>query len=132
MLIPHRGQAERLVLARILFVSDADQRFLEQLDDGGEHLLAREPWPRQIPGRSPSQFGQGFRERDHAVVLGVVASLAPLWMISILFSASRVAPRRLQVALRIRAYPDIRPGRGNHERANAAQLLLVADRPVVR
>ena len=29
--------------SRVLVVTDADQRFLEKLDDGGEHFLAGEP-----------------------------------------------------------------------------------------
>ena len=42
--VAQRRQAERTVLAGVLFVADANQRLLEQLHDRGEHLLARQPW----------------------------------------------------------------------------------------
>src|SRR5579871_1811069 len=41
--VAHRRQTERMVLARVLFVADTNERLLEELDDGREHLLAREP-----------------------------------------------------------------------------------------
>src|SRR4029079_12229051 len=43
-----RRQSIGSILARVLRVPDADLRSGEELDDGGEHLLARQPFPSQI------------------------------------------------------------------------------------
>ena len=44
----HRGQADRSVLARVLFVADADQRLLQQRDDGGQYFLATQAAQREV------------------------------------------------------------------------------------
>src|SRR3546814_2673514 len=42
MPVPHRGQAEGAVVAGVFVVADADQRRLEQANDRGEDLFARQ------------------------------------------------------------------------------------------
>jgi hypothetical protein len=48
-------------------------------------------------------------------------------MIAVLFAVARVAARRLQVAIRIRANPNVGPGRRNHERFDSSQNPGIAD-----
>ena len=50
--IPHGRQPDRTVVAGIFFVADADERSLEQPDDRGENLLARQARPPQVAPRS--------------------------------------------------------------------------------
>ena len=49
VLVEQRREAERVVRARVFLVADADQRLLEQRDDGGQDVLARQ---RRRPSRS--------------------------------------------------------------------------------
>src|SRR5688572_4225766 len=48
-------------------------------------------------------------------------------MITILLAAAGIAPRRLQMAIRVWTNPDIGPGRRNHQRSNALEDGLAAD-----
>ena len=125
--ILERGQAERLVGARILLVADANERGFEQPGHGREHLLPRQPGPPQIGRDPPAQPRQRVSERDHARVLGAVALLAPARVIAVLLAPARVPPRRLQVALGKGTDPDVTPGGRHGELANALQRRRVAD-----
>ena len=76
--VRERGQAERAVEPGVLVVADADEGQLEQPDDGGQHLLARQP--RACAGRAShalADAGQRPRERDQPIELVVVAPAAP-------------------------------------------------------
>src|SRR5581483_6190527 len=100
--IAQRGEPERSVLARVLFVADANQAGLEEAHHGGQHLLAGEAGPPEIARDRAADPGQRAAERDHAVILGLVADLAPATVISILLAAPRVPSGGLDVAVRQR------------------------------
>jgi len=83
VLIAQRRQAERIVGFRVLVVADANQAALEQLHHRGEHLLARQPWPLEIGGRSRANHRQHGGEGFKPIELVAVAMGAPIRMISI-------------------------------------------------
>jgi hypothetical protein len=64
--IAHGRQTERVVVASILVATNADQRFLEELDDGGQHLLAWQARPAQIRSRPFADSRERGRECDQA------------------------------------------------------------------
>ena len=101
--VAQRGQPVAFVGAGVVLVADADERRVEQMHDGGEHLAAAEPWRCACARRSAGAARGSMRaERDHALVLVGVARLAPARVIAILLAPARVAARRLDVARRRR------------------------------
>src|SRR5207237_455078 len=60
-------------------------------------------------------------EGEHALVLRVVAHLAPARVIAILLAGARVAADGLDVAMRRRADPDVAPRRRDRQRADARE-----------
>jgi len=115
VLIAQGRQAKRFVVLRVLLVAHTDQRLLEQLHDGGEHLFPRKPAAPQIPFGVRANATQRARERDQALVFHVVTDLAPAWVIAILLASARVAADRLNVPERVGADPHLRPGRRDHQ-----------------
>ncbi len=115
VLLTQRREAERLVVPRILLVADANERLLEQLHDGGKDLFARQAGAAHVGGRARANARQGLSERDQAAVFHFVAHLSPSRVITILLASARIAAGRLQVAVRIRADPNVRPRRGDDE-----------------
>ena len=73
------------------------------------------------PGRTRSAARTSPTSR-RAPVAGVVA---------VLLAAPRVAAGRLEVAVRVRADPDVGPGRRDRERPDPVERLVVADPPSV-
>ena len=71
---------------------------LQQLDDGGEHLLTRQAG-RQVGGRADGEAGQRRGEGEQAAVLRLVADFAPARVIAILLAAAGVAAGGLDVAV---------------------------------
>jgi hypothetical protein len=66
-------------------------------------------------------------ERQHAVVLGAIAQLAPARVIAVLLAPARIAPGRLQMAICAPADPDVGVGRRNRELADACKDSRVAN-----
>jgi hypothetical protein len=116
--IAHRRQADRTVLAGVLFVPDPDQRPLEQLDDCRKHLLARKARLGKIGLRPRTDLGERRRKRDEPPVLHVVANDAPAAVIAVLLAVASITPGRLEVAVGIGTDPDSGPGRRNRERVD--------------
>ena len=131
MLIAQRGQPERAVGLRVLVIADADQALLEQLHDGCEHLLARQPWPGHVGRRSRSNHRQDRRKCLETIELVAVAARAPLDVIPVLLSSACITSCGLHMSLRIRTDPHILPRGRNSERANASEIGGTADRPAV-
>jgi hypothetical protein len=124
----HRRQTERLVVARVFLVADANGCLLEQLHDGGKHLLPAQAWRCAIGGGACPQCRQRGSELDHAPVLRLVAHSTPARMVTVLLASARIAAGGLQVSERVRTDPDVAPGRRDRERFDAVQLALVAQR----
>ena len=121
-------KTEGVVVAGILGIADAHERCLEQANDRGDHLLARQPWPRKIARDPPANARQGAGESGEPPVLRLVAQLAPALVIAILLASSCVAPGRLDMALRARADPYLRPGRRDGEPSNSLKRRSVVHR----
>ena len=121
--VAQRGQAEALVVARVLLVADADQRGLEQAHDGRQHLLARQAAAAQVGVDARADRRQRAAEREHAVELVRVAHARASAVVAVLLAAAGVAPGRLQVALARRADPDVGPGRRDRQHAQPPQLV---------
>src|SRR6476661_4695063 len=132
MSVAHRRQAKRVVVPRVLVVSNTNQRLFEELHDEGENLVARQARISQISGRALANGRQFSSKAYQAIVFRLVADLAPLLVIPILFAPTRIPARRLKVSAGIGADPDILPRWRNHERFDAAKLRSVANSPAAR
>jgi hypothetical protein len=121
MFVAHGRQPERLVVACVLVIPDPNERLLEKLDDGGEHLLAAKAGAVQVCGGSLADPRQHLRERNEAAVFHFVAQLPPSRMIPVLFASAGVAAGGLQVAERMRTDPDIAPGGRDDEGRNSLE-----------
>ncbi len=130
--VAHRGQAEALVVAGVLRVADADQRGLEQAHDGRQHLLARQAAAPEVGLDARADRRQRAAEHQHAVELVRVAHRAPAAVVAVLLAAAGVAPGRLEMALALRADPDVGPGRRDRQHAQPPQLVRVLDRAALR
>ena len=109
--VAQRRDPERAIEARVLRVADAQARHLEERDDGREDLLARQAGPAKVlPDAAPDPRKQ-LGEADEARELAAVASGAETGVVAVLAPASCVPPDRLDVPIRARADPDVRPGR---------------------
>ena len=110
-----RGEPVGFILARVLVVTHAHARGLQQAHHGGEYLVARQTGQRQVLAYATTDARQRLCKRKHAAVLRLVAHLAPAAVISILLAAARVAPSRLQMAVPARVNPDLLPSRRDSE-----------------
>jgi hypothetical protein len=126
--VAQRRQAEGFVGARVLLVPDPHHGRLQQVDDRRQHFFARQAGQFQGAVDFGADRGQRLAEVDHALVFRLVAHAAPFRMVAVLLASARVAARGLQVAVGLRADPDIGPGRGNHERLDALERGFVRDR----
>ena len=124
----HRRQAERSVDACVLLVADTDQAQLEQSHDRREHLVSRQALRGQVLPAAPPDPGQRSRERDHPLEVLGTAPLAPLRVIAVLLPTACVATRRLEMAVRPRADPDIGPGGWDGESRDPRAGVRIPDR----
>ena len=130
--IAQRRQAERLVGAGVFLVADPDQRGLEQPDDGGQHPRPRQRRRLQIAHHATTKDRQRAPEGEESAVLGRVTHLRPSRVIAILLASALVAAGGLHVAVGALADPDARPGRRDHQRADARERRGVADDAALR
>ena len=77
------------------------------------------------------QLGKRAREIDHRVELLPVAALAPAVVVAVLLASPRVHPGRLDVPQRVRADPDLLPGRRDGECPDPLDDVVVLD-PLAR
>jgi hypothetical protein len=131
VLIAHGRQTERFIVLRVLLVADTDERLLEQLHDGGEHLFSRKPAPAQILFGPRANAAERACERDQTSIFHVVANLAPARMIAILLASARVAADYLNVSERVGADPHLRPRRRDHERLDSMEHCRIGHRSAV-
>ena len=129
--VAQRREAERLVEPGVLLVADPDQRQLEQPDDRRQHLLAGQARAAEVRVDALADRRQEPGEGEHPVELRAVAVLAERRVVAVLLAAPGVATRRLQVAARVGADPDVRPGGRDREGADPRDDGRVADRRAV-
>ena len=96
-----------------------------------EDPLPRQAVAREIGVDSRSDPWQRLAERQHAVVLGGVADIAPAGIGPVLLSAARVTASRLEVPVWNRADPDVGVGRGDAKGFDSRQCLGVGDSQTV-
>ena len=127
MSVSQGRQSERTVLLSILLVADPDSGLLEEPDDRRKHLLSRHAGPFQVAVRLLADLRQGRSKGQHPVVLDGIANLAPARVISVLLAPPGVAPGRLQMAARVGADPDVRPGRRDGQALDPPDRVRVTD-----
>src|ERR1700733_7173161 len=76
----------------------------------------------------PAQPRQGAAEGAQTLILALVADGAPIGGVAVLLAPALVAAGRLDVAARIGADPDVRPGRRDDQPGDAIEGLGVAHR----
>ena len=126
------GEAEALVVAGVGGVADADQRGVEQPDDGGDHLLAPEPAAAEIGLDGAAQPRQRAGEVDQVGVFHLVAAGGPAVVVAVLLAAAGVLAGRLQVAVVAGGDPDVGPGRRHRQRGDAVEDRGIGDGAAVR
>jgi hypothetical protein len=129
VMVTQRGQAERLVGARVLVVADTDQRLVEQVHHARQHALARKPGLLQVARDARAYPRQRLTELQHAFELGCIARRTPGRVIAVLLAAAGIAPGGLEVTVPGRADPHLYVRGRNGERADAQQGHGVAHRP---
>jgi hypothetical protein len=87
-----RGQAVASVPPGVVVVSHADEGALQQMDDGCQDRLARQPAQRHMFAHGRPDRGQRAGEGDHVLVLGAFAHFPEPRVISILLAPPRIAP----------------------------------------
>ena len=109
------GLPGRAVGVGVVVVADPEVAEVEQADGNGRRAFQRHPVPGKVtadPAPGPRQVDGG---RGHSVELRLVAVLPPGRVVQVLAPAGSV-PRRLLVAVRDRADPDVAPGRRDGQR----------------
>ena len=128
----HRGQAVGLVLRLVVLATDPEEAAVQQAHRTGEHPLRRKPLEGQVPGHAAAHERQGPRELDHGVELLLVAPLAPAPVVDVLLAATSVDSRRLDVAHRVGADPNVFPGRWDRELRDPLDHLRVLHAVAIR
>ena len=105
--VAQRGQAEGVVLARVLLVADAHARGLEQAHHGGEHLVARQARQREVGCTRRRMRGSARAKASMRPYLVSSRTSRQRAVVAVLLAAARVAPGGLQVAVVARADPDV-------------------------
>ncbi len=116
MAVAQRGQPKALVVAGVGGIADPDHGVVEQPDHGSNDALLRQAVTTQIGIDLAPNLGQAFGKSDQARKFGAVAFLRPLRMVAILLAAALVPSGCLNVTIRIRRNPHIRPGWRNDDR----------------
>src|SRR4030095_6065699 len=130
--VAQRRRAERPVVAPVPFSADADERRTHQLRRRREHPLLRELRVRKILRDAAPDPRQREREIVQRVELVRVALGDPHRVIAVLLAPAGIPSRRLQMAVRIRAYPDVLPGGRYREAADALERPAAADQTSAR
>jgi len=125
------GQAKASVLGDVIIVADADERRFEQAHDGRENLFTRHAATPQMRLDRAADGRENLRKKHHVFELGDVAHRAKIRVIAILLPPLRVAPGRLEMAVRLRADPDVRPGGRNRQRLDPRQMPRICQRRAV-
>ena len=132
MMMANGGQAEALVVARVLGIADPDERGLEQTHHGRQHPLARQAWAAQVGIHARPDLRQCPREHQDPVELVGIADLPPLLVVAVLLAPARIASGRLEMAARMRADPHGGPCRRDRQPAQPRQLLALGDHAPLR
>ena len=97
MPVAHRRQAERVVVAGILVVADADQGRLQQPDDGRQDLAPRQAGELQVAFGGAADLRERPAEGERPAVFRLVPHAPPSRVVTVLLPPPVVAARRLDV-----------------------------------
>ena len=129
VLLAQRRQPEGLVLLRVALGADPKEAEVEQPHRAGEHPLADQPAAPEVllgPGRaSPAA---PWRTSPSSSNFSRSRLLAPGRVVEVLLAPGVVDARRLDVAVRVRADPDLLPGRRDRRAPDPLDHLAVGDR----
>src|SRR5215218_9065622 len=127
MLAVHRRQPVGLVRLAVVLRPDPEEAPVEQAHGAGKHALAHEAAAAEMSFRRSPELREGAREPDHLVELLLVPSLAPGAVVDVLAPPRGVRADCLNVAERVRADPDIPPGRRYDQLADPLQHFVLVD-----
>src|SRR4029453_7283735 len=130
--VVRRRRAESAVVAPVPLSADTNECAVHQLHDRREHPLLGELRVRKIRRDAAPDPRKREREVVQRVELVRVALGDPHRVIAVLLAPAGIPSRRLQVAVRIRAYPDVLPGGRYREAADALERLAAADQTSAR
>lgn len=114
-------KSEGLIGPCVLFVSNPNERAIEQLDDTSDDLRLRKLALSHVETGSPTNRGKDPTKLKKLGKFSSVATFAPFCVIPILLSSARVEGRGLEMAFRIGIYPDALISGWNGEFPNAFQ-----------
>ena len=117
--VPEGREAVGAVVTRVFVVADADERRLQQLGDGRQHLVARDAGEREVGVDALPHRREGVGERGQAVELHPVAERGPVGVVAVLEPTPLVAPHGLEVGVGVVADAHVGPGRRDHDGADA-------------
>ena len=127
VLLSEAGDAEGLVFQRVVLTPHPEISDVEQAHDRREHPLPAEVVFGQVTPHPRPKFRQGRPEILNSDELLAVPVLPPLVVVAVLAAAGRVGADRLNMAVRPRADPDVRPGRWYNQTSNALESVLIGD-----
>src|SRR5262245_48978590 len=114
VLVAHGGQADRIVLFRVLLVTDADEGRFEKAHDRGKHLCLWKAGELKVSFDAAANGGQRTAERAHTLVFHLIADSAVEGMVSILFAPAGIPAECLKMAEGRGTDPNISPGGRDH------------------
>jgi hypothetical protein len=116
-----RGDAIAVVLPGVIIVANADERRIQQVDNSGHDLFARQAAQRDVLAHLGPNVWESVGKRDQMLVLGAFPRLTKTWMIAVLLTSPGVAAGGLDVAVRVGADPHVDPGWRHSERLDAPE-----------
>src|SRR5438094_2292259 len=112
--------------------ADAEPAERDETERDGRNPPAIELLLIEAFGHRGAQTRQALAEADQAVVLLLLLRRAVIRVIQVLLPAGLVVTRRLELCVRPRRNPDVRPGRWNRERLDALEHVRVTDHLSIR
>src|ERR1700722_8564590 len=125
MVLPHSGQAVRVVELGVALAPDPEKANVQQPSGARQDLLPTKGASRQVSLHLGAQPWEGLGEICHARELLPVPLHPPGDVIEVLTATLDVQSRCLKVAVGPRADPHLSPGRRNGKGLNALDGLFV-------
>jgi hypothetical protein len=105
MAISHSGKAERIILARVFFITDANQTDFEKAEDGRQDFVPGQTGQAQISLDATADFGQSPGEGEQTGVFRLITDFTPARMIPVLFAMAIVSASGLNHSHRRKSKP---------------------------
>ncbi len=122
---PERRQPVGAVVARVLRVPDPDERGLQEVNDGREHLLALVAGAPHVQTDPAPNAGQRAAELGEPGILCLITDFTPARMVPVLLSPASIAAHGLDVTGGRGTDPHVRPRRRNGDRADSLKRLRI-------